>query len=86
MNAWQLGPARDLNRVRIGRPGSLRVERKTLLFVGGDGQQVSITLDSSADMLALANELHRASMVVDGIRAARDFAGAGRSENGPLGE
>ena len=40
--------------------GRLRVEGRTLLFVGNDGKQVSLTLDRGDDMIALAASLEKA--------------------------
>ncbi len=60
MHAIQIGPVLDRNRARTCRHGSLRVEGRTLLFVGFDGKQVSLTLDRGDDMLALAEKLTRA--------------------------
>ncbi len=60
MHAIQIGPVLDLNRARTCRHGSLRVEGRTLLFVGNDGKQISLSLDRGDDMLALASALTRA--------------------------
>ena len=60
VHAYQMGPAKDLSRARTGRHGSLRVEGRTLLFVGHDLKQISISLDRGDDMIALAEELKRA--------------------------
>lgn len=60
MHAIQIGPVLDRNRARTCRHGSLRVEGRTLLFVGNDGKQVSITLDRGDDMIALAAALEGA--------------------------
>ena len=64
VHAYQMGPVKDRNRARTGRHGSLRVEGRTLLFVGNDGKQVSLTLDRGDDMLALAKELARAAVEI----------------------
>lgn len=61
VHAYQMGPVRDRNRARKGRHGSLRVEGRTLLFVGNDGKQVSLTLDCGEDMAALAVAIVKAS-------------------------
>ncbi len=71
LRAHLLGPARDLYRCGAGKHGSLRVEDRTLLFVGDDGRQVSLTLDRGGDILTLANELRRA-WVAEVEKAVKD--------------
>lgn len=60
IHAIQTGPVRDRSRARTCRHGSLRVEGRTLLFVGNDGKQVSISLDRGDDMIELAAALKKA--------------------------
>ena len=72
-HAYQMGPVKDRTRARKGRHGTLRVEGRTLLFVGNDGKQVSLTLDRGDDMIAFAAELVKAGEAAQFTDVALDL-------------